>query len=110
MHRYVSLAASLIFAGTLLVPLTASALVPVGGLVTFMQPCNTGYLITVVNPGGIGSGEFMWTPGTLDYLWGPPTTGRWVLGMTDVPLPCFVGHVLWGWGARITFDGTSLLP
>jgi hypothetical protein len=92
----------------LLFPFSALAFTPMGGLVVFMRPCNTGYLITVVNPGVIGSGEFMWTPGTISFLYGPPVLHEWVLGTTDVPLPCFVGPVLYGFGQRITFMGTSL--
>lgn len=91
-----------------LMPLSALAITPVGGYVVFMRPCNYGYMITVVNPAGIGSGDFMWTPGTISFLYGPPILHTWVLGMTDVPLPCFIGHVLYGWGQRITFHGTSL--
>lgn len=109
MNQLTRLAVLVVFLSALVFPLSAFALTPVGGFVTAVRPCNTGYLITVVNPAGLGSGEFMWTPGTLDYLWGPPIFHRWVLGMTDVPLACVVGHVLIGFGQRITFDGTSPL-
>ncbi len=92
-------------------PLSAMAITPVGGFVTLIRPCNTGYLLTVVNPLGVGSGEYMWTPGTVSFLFGPPILHTWVLGMTDAILPCFVGAtppILIGVGQRITFHGTSL--
>jgi hypothetical protein len=91
-----------------LAPSVASAITPIGGYVVFTRPCNTGYLITVVNPWGIGSGEYMFTPGSIPFPYTPPLIHTWVVGMSDVPLPCFVGHVLYGWGQRVTFIGTSL--
>jgi len=101
----------LVALAALAAPLPAAAITPMGGYVTFLRPCNYGYLITVVNPGGIGSGDFIFTPGTITFLYGPPVIHTWVLGMTDVPLPCFVGvspPVLIGFGQRITFMGSSL--
>lgn len=89
-------------------PLSAYAITPMGGLVTALVPCNTGYLISVVNPGVLGSGLYMWTPGTINFLWGPPVVSSWVVGMSDVILPCFIGHVFVGAGQRITFMGSSI--
>jgi len=108
MHRLAKFAAAVTCFAALAFPFSALAITPMGGYVTFVRPCNTGYLITVINPWGIGSGEFMYTPGTISFLYGPPLIHTWVLGMTDVPLPCFIGTVLYGWGQRITFHGTSL--
>jgi hypothetical protein len=108
MHRLARYTAAAICLVALALPFSVSAFTPMGGLVTFLRPCNTGYLITVINPGLIGSGEYMWTPGTLSFLYGPPLIGEWVLGMTDVPLPCFIGTVLYGYGQRITFMGSSI--
>lgn len=109
MHRFVRIVAAPVLIGiSLLFPLSAYAITPMGGLVTFVRPCNYGYIITVVNPGVIGSGEFMITPGTITFLYGPGIIHTWVLGMTDVPLPCFIGKVLWGYAQRVTFMGSSL--
>ena len=112
MHKYRYFLATTALLGSFLFPFSALAVTPVGGYVTFVRPCNSGYLITVINPWGVGSGEFMYTPGTISFLYGPPRIHTWVLGMTDVPLPCFIGAsppVLIGWGQRITFHGTSLI-
>lgn len=103
--RYIVLAGCLL---ALAFPFSAFAITPVGGYVTFVRPCDYGYLITVVNPLVIGSGEFMWTPGTISFLYGPPIMHTWILGITDAPLPCWIGTTFYGWGQRITFHGTSL--
>jgi hypothetical protein len=108
MRTLSKIAASAAIVLSALVPFSAYAITPMGGLVTALVPCNYGYLISVVNPGGIGSGLYMWTPATISFLWGPPILKSWVLGMTDAVLPCFVGHAVVGYGQRITFMGSSL--
>ncbi len=108
MVHFRKILASLVLLVSLFMPFSALAITPMGGYVTTYLPCNYGILITVVNPGGIGSGVYMWTPATISFLHGPPLPNTWVLGMTDVPFPCFIGKVFVGYGERITFHGTSL--
>lgn len=108
MHKLSRYVAALACFAALAFPFSALAITPMGGYVVGLQPCNMGYLIYVVNPGGIGSGSFMLTPGTITFLYGPAIIHTWVLGMTDVPVPCFIGTALYGYGQRITFMGSSL--
>jgi len=90
----------LLVAATLLAPLSALAISPIGGKVVSMVPCphSIGFIVTVVGF-GIGTGIFWYLPGvSIAYPYGPPFIGEWILGMSDVPTYC---------GERITYSGTS---
>lgn len=99
----------ILLAGMIALPLFVSAaFIPVGGRVVNWLPCvNGGFHITVVNPLGIGSGEYNWFPGTIPYLYGPPRPAINVLGTADVPSICMVGKVPYP-GFRLFMLGTSL--
>lgn len=101
MHRYVSLAASLIFVGTLLFPLAASAVagIPIGGKVVGIIPCPhlAGYDYVVAGF-GIGSGVFWYVPGTITYPFGPPVIGAWILGLAEPAGACAPGTLMEGIG------------
>jgi hypothetical protein len=79
-----------------------------GGQVIFEIPCDTGLLLTVLEPGA-GAQELMWNYGELPYLsFVPPHIGQWLLGMTGLPEVCAVGPLTIGIGNAITFHGSSL--
>ena len=114
MHRFTSIVASLILAGMLLFPLSASAIVPLipfGGAITQIFYCvNGGIYFTDVNPAGLGSGSFTWTPGSITYPYGPPHPASWILGQADIFYPCVIS--LYPFIAlpslRVTMEGTSI--
>lgn len=104
---YVALLISFVVA----LPLSASAaLVPFGGFITMQIPCsNGGFYLSVVNPSGIGSGIYIWSPVGVHYPFFSPHIGGAILGMAGVPAVCMFGKVpVYGMG--ITIDGTSLIP
>lgn len=92
----------------LAVPLiTFAAIVPIGGRVTTWLPCtNGGYHINVVGA-GVGSGAFVWLPGSLTFLNGPAFPGASILGTADYPVVCMVGKIPY-YGLRIFMHGTGL--
>ena len=86
---------------SLALPFSAYAIgYPIGGKVISAVPvplCG-GVVVTVVGLGGVGSGVFLYAPGVINYLYGPPIPGRWILGLSDVPTHC---------GLRASLVGTS---
>jgi hypothetical protein len=106
-----SLTMAVVFFVSASLPLPAQAEtgVPFGGLDTVEHPCDTGILIYLAGaPSGVI--PVMWLWGELPFLdHVPPHPGQWLLGeLAPVPVPCFVGHVLVGFGAPIEFHGDSL--
>ncbi|OHA17259.1 MAG: hypothetical protein A3C79_02975 [Candidatus Taylorbacteria bacterium RIFCSPHIGHO2_02_FULL_45_28] len=87
----------------------AAAPLPFGGVVTMIQPCNTGLLVYVLTP-LTGVVPFMWLTGELPFLsYIPPHPGQWLLGLTAaVPVPCVLGTVPYGAGLPILMHGSSL--
>ena len=71
-----------------------------------MTLCNTGILVFLSPP---TPGFFMWVPGTVSYLDGPPLhPGQWLLGVAGPPMVCMVGLFPVGAGLMILFHGSSL--
>lgn len=68
---------------------TAEALgKPFGGRTTFIISCMDGAIYTIIGPPTGGS--YLWTLGTRTYLFGPPSVGRWNLGIAGPPSICVV--------------------
>ncbi len=91
----------------LLVPLTVFAF-PFGGETSNVTRCyNTAIYANVGPPRG---GQFIWTPATVTYPFGPPAhSGQWLLGLAGIPYYCLVSVVpiiVWT-GIDITMMGSS---
>jgi len=86
--------------------------VPFGGFVSFLLPCANGVIYTViVNPDGIGSGAYIWTPATITFAFGPPShLGQAIIGAAGEPAFCYIppSFVISGIGMNVV--GTSLVP
>jgi hypothetical protein len=83
-------------------------LMPFGGQVVTVQPCNTGLLLYVKTP-LMGVLPYMWLTGNLPYLMNvPPHPGQYLLGMSGAILPCILGIVPIGAGPVILYHGSSL--
>lgn len=100
--------AGLSAAAVLLFPLAALAF-PFGGQASLVVPCyNNGAIFSRV--GAPRGGDFIWTPTTQTYRFGPPThSGQWLLGLAGAPYFCVVSIVpviVWP-GIYITMLGTS---
>lgn len=82
---------------------------PFGGLVTYTQVCNTGFLLYVMQPIK-GLGTFMWFTGNLPYLMGVvPHSGQYLLGMAGMAsIPCYLGKDQVGQGYPIIYHGSSI--
>ena len=99
--------AALLSFGILLTPLLASA-APFGGSASQVVPCYNGAVFANVGPPR--GGQFIWTPSTQTYRFGPPShAGQWLLGLSGVPYYCIVSIepvIVWP-GIDITMLGTS---
>lgn len=90
-----------------LVPGIASA-APFGGETSNVTMCyNTAIYANVGSPRG---GQFIWTPSTVTYRFGPPShSGQWLLGLSGIPYYCLVSIlpiIVWT-GIDITMMGSS---
>ena len=75
----------------LLTPLSAYAF-PFGGQISQVIPCYNNAIY--VNVGAPRGGQFLWTPATQTYQFGPPThAGQWLLGLAGAPYYCLVSIV-----------------
>lgn len=88
-------------------PAAAFAL-PFGGAIGTIVPClNDAIFASVGAPRG---GDYIWTPSTVTYQFGPPShSGQWLLGLTGAPYYCLVSIVpiiVWP-GIAITMMGSS---
>ena len=96
--------------GTLVTPImfAQAALLPLGGQVTTVQPCDTGLLLYVKTFTGVI--PVMWLWGELPYMMHvPPHPGQYILGQdSPTPVPCFLGFVPYGAGVPIVFHGDSI--
>ena len=92
--------------------ITSAAVVgiPFGGVVTAVQPCNTGLLAYVKSPKPPYVFPVMWLWGELPFRsYIPPHPGQFVLGKAaPVTAPCFLGFIPYGVGFPIMFHGSSL--
>jgi hypothetical protein len=93
-----------------LIPLSAFAVtgIPIGGLVTAIQPCNTGILAYVLTMEGVV--PVMWFWGNLPFLSHiPPHPGQYILGDGGTAVaPCVLGVIPYGGGIPILYHGSSL--
>lgn len=66
----------------------AEALKPFGGLTLTQIGCmNLSQYVVIGPPSG---GSYVWSPATRTYLLGPPSPGRWNLGIAGPPDVCIV--------------------
>ena len=87
---------------------TLAAIIPIGGRVITTKPClGGGWYFTVAGFGGIGSGAFVWYPGSITYPYGLPRIGVNILGTADASVVCMFGKVPLP-GFRVFMEGTSL--
>ena len=99
---------SLIFFGIFMTPLPVAAITkPFGGLTTFLFNCRNMVKYVVIGP-PVG-GEYIWHPGTRTYLFGPPSVGRWNLGLAGPPSICVVSinPPIFFFGLTMIMLGTS---
>lgn len=99
------------------IPFFASAfplLIPFGGKVTSIQPCDSGILAWVLQPPSPTQPvpvpkPFMWLTGELPFLnHVVPHPGQNLLGeATSILSPCVVGNIPYGFGFPIDFHGSS---
>ncbi len=68
---------------------TVSFAFPFGGQASIVRPCyNSAIFARLGAPRG---GDFIWTPSTRTYQFGPPrSVGQWLLGLASVPYHCVV--------------------
>lgn len=84
-----------------------------GGRVSFAVPCTAGLYVGVISARGATPGlleTYIWTPGTLTFMAGPPRTpGQQILGLADVPFLCFTfaAKPVPLFGLRMSMIGTS---
>lgn len=107
MYKYKNFLASTVLVGSLLLPLSASAVgVPFGGIVTATIPCHIGPVPALyINVLGF---SFIETAGTVPFLHYVPRIGQYILGKADVPIVCSVGLIPLPPGLRIQMFGTSI--
>lgn len=91
--------------------LSAPTGLPFGAFVLAIEPCNTGFLLTVFPTGPTYYPFLMWTPASFGFLYNlkaPPVPGQWITGRAVGFLPCLVGNVPIGGGPAIFFYGSGL--
>ena len=81
---------------------------PFGGQASMVTPCYNNAIFSRV--GAPRGGDYIWTPATRTYQFGPPTHGgQWLLGLAGAPYFCVVSIlpvIVWP-GIHITMLGTS---
>lgn len=81
---------------------------PFGGAIGQIIFCyNTAIWVNVGPPRG---GQFVWTPSTQTYQFGPPShSGQWLLGLASPPYYCLVSiePIIVYTGTAITMMGSS---
>ncbi|HUO50374.1 MAG TPA: hypothetical protein VMU25_02315 [Candidatus Paceibacterota bacterium] len=91
----------------LLFPAAAFAF-PFGGAIGTIVPCYNDAIYASVGPPR--GGEYIWTPATVTYRFGPPAhSGQWLLGLAGAPYYCLVSIepiIVWP-GIAITMMGSS---
>ena len=104
--RFTRVAASLV-AVTLMFPFAAFAF-PFGGQASQVIFCyNSAIWANLGPPRG---GQFVWTPSTVTYAFGPPShAGQWILGLAGAPYYCLVSiePIIVFTGIAITMMGSS---
>ncbi|NBV76891.1 lamin tail domain-containing protein [bacterium] len=72
----------------LIVPIVAQAY-PFGGQASIVRGCYNSAIFARLGPPN--GGDFVWTPSTRTYQFGPPkSVGQWLLGLSGVPYMCIV--------------------
>jgi hypothetical protein len=91
-----------ILALSLLFPALSYA-APFGGAAGIVIPCyNNAIYASVGAPVG---GQYIWTPATATYRFGPPThAGQWLLGLSGAPYYCIVSIL-----PVIVFPGIAIM-
>lgn len=89
------------------IPAVAAAF-PFGGQISQVVPCYNQAIYA--NVGAPRGGQFIWTPSTRTYQFGPPShSGQWLLGLASAPYYCLVSIVpiiVWP-GIHIDMMGSS---
>lgn len=92
----------------LLVAPTAVLAFPFGGSIGTVRPCYNNAIFARVGPPR--GGDFIWTPSTKTYQFGPPRrSGQWLLGLASAPYYCVVSILpvdVWA-GTHIDMLGSS---
>lgn len=89
-------------------PFSAHAITkPFGGRTLTAISCRNAVIYTIIGP-PVG-GNYVWTPGTRTYLYGPPSVGRWNLGTAGPPSICVisVNPPIFFFGLTMIMLGTS---
>ena len=91
----------------LMLPVSVYAF-PFGGQITMIRPCyNNAIWVNLSPPRG---GQYIWTPATRTYQFGPPRhVGQWLLGLASAPYYCVVSIfplIVWP-GTNIDMMGSS---
>ncbi len=102
--RAVAIATTLIVLAT---PLSALAF-PFGGQISTVVPCYNQAIFARIGPPR--GGDYVWTPATKLYQFGPPSfVGQWLLGLASAPYYCIVSIepvIVWP-GTAIDMMGSS---
>lgn len=81
---------------------------PFGGAIGQIKPCYNNAIYAGVGPPR--GGQYIWTPSTKTYSFGPPThSGQWLLGLASVPYYCIISIlpvIVWP-GTAIDMMGSS---
>lgn len=81
---------------------------PFGGQINLVRPCYNAAIYA--NLGPPRGGQFIWTPSTRTYQFGPPRrVGQWLLGLASAPYYCVVSIspvIVWA-GTHIDMMGSS---
>jgi len=99
--------ASALALGLLLAPSLALAF-PFGGQASTVVPCYNQAIFARLGPPR--GGDYIWTPATKTYQFGPPAfAGQWLLGLASAPYYCVVSIepvIVWA-GIAIDMMGSS---
>jgi|SRR6185312_10897224 len=94
-------------AAAMVVP-TAAFAFPFGGSISQVIFCFNDAIYA--NVGAPRGGQFVWTPSTVTYEFGPPShSGQWLLGLASPPYYCLVSiqPIIVYTGTAITMMGSS---
>jgi len=115
MRKIALFLASFVLLMVITTPLSVSALfgpsslsTSFGGRIISVLPCEEGFFFVTIIPAGVFPISYVWTPGTITKLAGPPRTpGQQILGLADTPITCTVFGFLTLVAQRMQMVGTS---